>query len=379
MQISAHKALRPLALVPLFAAALVADRAEAACDIFYDVQPGDTYYSIASAEYGSRAHWSEIFNANRTADGQPALAVGKTLYIPCIPGLDITDVTPTAGIVQAPTPSANVATAPVEQPVSVAPPREKWTREYPDNPEMTLLTGGDYAPFTDQYLPQGGMVTELLHAALDMTPSPVTYSVTWEDDWSQHLFPLLDEKSFDMGFPWLKPDCDTTPDNERCANFHFSEPLMLMPIMLFARSDNQFKFEEDEDILGRSICRPKGYFTHDLDSQDRRWISDGKIDFVVGENPRDCFQKVSDGVVDAATVNLFLGANVILEMGLRNQIVPLEKPVSEQGLHVVISKRHWRGTTHLYRINAGIEVLRNEGKYQEIVSKHMENFRTQLN
>ncbi len=378
MTLASNAALRPLFSVTLIAAALTGQRAEAACDIFYDVQLGDSYYSISEAQYGSRAHWSDIFNANRTADGQPALAVGKSLYIPCIPGLEITDIAPTAATVATPAPTAPNATVQDALTVSAAPPVE-WTREYPANPDMTLLTGGDYAPFTDRSLPNGGMVTELLHAALDLTPSPVTFSVTWEDDWSQHLFPLLDEKSYDMGFPWLRPDCEATPDNERCANFHFSEPLMVMPIMLFARDDNQFRFKEDDDIIGRSLCRPKGYFTHDLDRKDRRWISEEKIEFVVGDTPRDCFQKVADGEVDAATVNLFLGANVILEMGLRGQIVPLERPVSEQGLHVVISKRHWRGTTHLYRINAGIEVLRNEGKYQEIVSRHMEHFRAQLN
>ena len=125
-------------------------------------------------------------------------------------------------------------------------------------------------------------------------------------------------------------------------------------------------------MLGRTICRPKGYFTHDLDRSDRRWLSEKKIDFVVGDTPRDCFQRVADGAVDAATVNLFLGASVILEMGLRNEIVPLERPLSQEGLHVVISKRHWRGTAHLYRINAGLQNLKKDGRYQEIVARHLE-------
>jgi polar amino acid transport system substrate-binding protein len=99
---------------------------------------------------------------------------------------------------------------------------------------------------------------------------------------------------------------------------------------------------------------------------------------VQGKDPADCFNQVLSGKVDAATVNLFLGANLILEMGLRNKILPLEKPLSEEGLHVVISKRHWRGTTHLYRVNAGLQKLKDDGRYQEIVSRHMELFRAQL-
>lgn len=343
LKVSVTAFARWMLALPL--AALAPNLASANCDLNYTVQPGDTFYSIAEAHYGDRQHWTLLYYANQNHSGGPAILPGREIYVPC----NASSTTPDA--------------TPLRQ----------------DDADLKLLTGNDYAPFTDQGLPGDGMVTELVNAAMELTPSPVSYSLTWVDDWSQHLFPLIDEKKFDMGFPWLKPDCDSDPSNKRCVNFHFSEPLMLMPIMLFARQDNQFKFENDDDILGKSLCRPKGYFTHDLDSADRRWISDNKITFVAGDTPSACFQMVADGTVDAATINLFTGASTILNMGLRNQIVPLEKPVSEQGLHVVISKRHWRGTAHLYRINAGLDALRKDGRYQEIVARHMEHFRAQLN
>ncbi len=327
-----------LALLPL--------GAQADCNLDYLVRAGDTFYSIAESHYGDRQNWMLIYYSNQNHANGPAIMPGRSIYVPCPEG-------------QASTPDAT----PLRQ----------------DDADLKLLTGGDYAPFTDQDLPGQGMVTELINASLELAPSPVSYSITWESDWSQHLFPLLDEKQFDMGFPWLKPECKATPQNERCVNFHFSDPLMLLPIMLFVREDNQFRFTGDDDVIGRSLCRPKGYFTHDLDRTDRRWLSEGKIDLVVGDSPRDCFRMVQDGAVDAATVNLFLGANLIVDMGLRNKVVPLERPLSEEGLHVVISKRHWRGTAHLYRINAGLANLKKDGRYQEIVSRHMEYFRSRLN
>ena len=251
-------------------------------------------------------------------------------------------------------------------------------RSYPSNPELKLLTGGNYAPFTDQTLPGEGMVTELVHAALDLGPSPVSYSITWENDWSRHLVPLLNDKAFDLGFPWLKPDCQITPNDERCTNFLFSESLMTLPIMLFVREDRQFRYQSDADILGKSLRRPKGYFTHDLDRSDRRWLSKGLITFVEGKDPADCFKQVLLGTVDAATINLFSGANLILDMGLGSKILPLAKPLSQEGLYAVTSKAHWRGKTYLNRINAGLQTLKDEGRYQQIVSRHMELFRSQL-
>jgi polar amino acid transport system substrate-binding protein len=384
--------------------------AQGRCDLDHVVQTGETYYSIANVYYGSRREWQLIFDANRTATGTPSLLPGRTLYIPCTeaqlravvgaaptpalgagPAATEARSTTTATTRLTPLPNQGLAAAPLTdvQPTVAAPAQPQPSpeaapevatrilRNYPENAELTLLTGGNYAPFTDQTLPEQGLITELVHAALDAAPSPLTYSVTWKDDWSAHL-PALREKSFDAGFPWLRPDCDATPQNERCRDFHFSDPLMAMPVMLFVRADNQFPFAQDSDVHGRTLCRPEGYFTHDLDRADRRWISDRLITFVEGESPADCFYKVLVGEVDAATVNLFLGASVILEMGLRNQVVPLERPVSEEGLHVIISKHHWRATAHLYRINAGLKALKADGAYDEIVSRHLAAFQSRL-
>jgi polar amino acid transport system substrate-binding protein len=336
--------LTALVLAPLVALAVLPSVALALCDVEYRVQPGDTLFSIAEAHYGERQRWTLIYYTNQAVLTGPSVIPGNKLYIPC----GVKDTTPDA--------------TPLRK----------------DDAEMKILTGGNYAPFTDEELPGQGLVTELVNAVMELTPSPVSYSITWEDDWSKHLFPKLDQKEFDMGFPWYKPDCASTPDNERCVNFHFSDPLFIVPMMLFTRDDNQFTFESDADIPGKRLCRPNGYNTADLDTPERRWISDDRITLVFGENPQDCFDMVLKGDVDAASVNLFLGANTIIEMGLRNKILPLERPVSEQGLHVVISKKHWRGTTHLYRINAGLKNLRKSGRYEEIVARHLELFWAQL-
>lgn len=316
----------------------------AICDVEYVAQPGDTLFSIAETHYGDRERWTLVYYRNQQLLAGATVLPGRQLFIPCAVDDTAADDTP--------------------------------LRQ--DKAELTLLTGGGYAPFTDPELPGQGMVTELVNAALELAPAPVSYSVSWEDDWSKHLFPLLDSKEYDMGFPWLKPDCAAEPQNERCANFHFSDPVMTLPIMLFARADSGFAYAADSDVEGRTLCRPAGYFTHDLDRADRRWLSEDKITLVQPQSPADCFRMVAEGQVDAVAVNLFLGANTIVAQNLRDTIVPLEKPLSEEGLHVVISKRHWRGTTHLYRINAGLQKLRSSGRFETIMSRHLELFWAQL-
>jgi len=319
-----------------------AARAQSQCNVDYTVQDRDTLFSIAEAHYGDIEKWALIYYANQDqlAGAFLQLSPGAVLRVPCPAGDTTADATPL---------------------------RQSGA-------QMTLLTGGNYAPFTDQDWPGGGLITELVNAALELAPQPVPYEIFWKDDWSKHLFPLLDEKTYDMGFPWLKPDCEAESDNERCANFHFSEPLFLLPIMLFKQRGADFVYESDDDIIGKTLCRPKGYFTHDLDRPGRRWLSDGKITLVQADSPDACFALLVTGKVDAVTVNLFLGADKIVELNLRDQVEALERPLSEEGLYVIISKRHWRGTTLLYRINAGLDALRASGRYKDIVAKHLEIF-----
>lgn len=316
--------------------------AQQRCNVDYQVQGRDTLFSIAEAHYGDIDKWALIYYANqdKLAGAFLELTPGQVLRVPCPAGDTRADATPL---------------------------RQSGA-------QMTLLTGGNYAPFTDQDWPGGGLITELINAALELAPQPVPYEIVWEDDWSKHLFPLLDEKRYDMGFPWLKPDCQAEPDNERCANFHFSEPLFLLPIMLFKQRGSDFTYESDADILGKTLCRPKGYFTHDLDRPGRRWLTDRKITLVQADTPDACFALLVTGKVDLVTVNLFLGADKIVALKLRDQVEALERPLSEEGLYVIISKRHWRGTTLLYRLNAGVAALRDSGRYKDIVAKHLEIF-----
>jgi polar amino acid transport system substrate-binding protein len=54
-------------------------------------------------------------------------------------------------------------------------------------------------------------------------------------------------------------------------------------------------------------------------------------------------------------------------------------PRYSETLHVIISKKHWRGTTHLYRINAGLAAIKANGRYTEIVNRHLGIYMQKLN
>ncbi|MEX0309672.1 MAG: transporter substrate-binding domain-containing protein [Tateyamaria sp.] len=333
--------------------------AASACQPSLVVAPGDTLFSIAEEQLGDLSRWSLIFYNNPDIQGGSLLDLpaGTVLSIPC------PNTAPEAPIVATPEPTVTPDPKPLQTTTEA---------------EIKLVTASNYAPFTDLDWPGQGMLTELVNAAFEATPNPLTYSIEWENDWSKHLFPMLDSKEFDMGFPWFKPDCNGNPGHERCANFHFSDPLVDLVILLFTRSDDPITFETDSDLHGKTLCRPAGYFTHDLDRADRRWISQGLITLKQPASPDDCFRMLVNEEVDAVALNEFLGVQKMFELDLTDRVAPLSRPVSIEGLHVLISKKHWRGTAHLYRFNAGLAKLKQTDRYNEIVSRHLALFWDQI-
>ena len=175
------------------------------CGRTYVLQQGDTLLSVAQTYYQERSKWSVIYYANEEALGGNLvdLPEGVSLNIPCMDGETpaATNITETASAAEVEVkPEPEVQIAPIETPL------------IQDDADIRLVTGSNYAPFTDQEWPNNGMMYELVNAAFEEAPSPLPFSIVWENDWSKHLFPMLDSKEADMGFPWYRPNCEAEPE-----------------------------------------------------------------------------------------------------------------------------------------------------------------------
>lgn len=315
----------------------------------YAIRSGDNLSRIARASLGDARKWTFIYQTNIEVIGQNPhlILIGDVLRIPCINEADE---------------DAGVA---------------GWTGG--DDKPLTLLTANDYAPFTDRSLPAGVLVTEIVDRALATTIGSDEYGIVWRDDWSQHLSPLLSERTFDMGFPWLRPDCAATPDEERCRNFVFSEPMFEMLVLLFTERRGGIQFTRDADIVGKTLCRPSGYYTHDLDKDGRNWLRDDKIRLLMPSSVEDCFRLLQEGLVDAVALNEFTGRSAIKAMGIENDIrIVQSRPLSIEGLHVLVHRDHPEAERLIGLVNEGIRSLREDGQYQAIVDRHMNAFWSRL-
>ncbi len=345
------------------------------CGADYTIKEGESLADVATRVYGSSAQWPLIFYANQDRMGANAsmLVPGLSIRIPCMAG------------------KASAAPAPAPA-IAVAPPADTPSGAAFSSGDIELssvvrqiqfLTADGYTPFTDRTLPNGGMITNIVSASMNLikeqSGGSFGYNVSWVNDWAAHLNPLLITRAFDAGFPWLKPDCahmaDLSQDARyRCQKFFFSDPLFEVFTVLFVRSDSPIVFAKDDEIVGKSLCLPVGQSTHELDKNGRNWVKDNKITLLRPQTVEECFRLLSAGTVNAAVTPDLTGKSVAASLGLSDKVKALSRPVAIGTLHVIVPKSHPHASTMLYYINTAVGKLRESGEYDKIVDNHMSRF-----
>ncbi len=347
----------------LFAGASLAET----CGGTYTVKGGDSLSAIADSLYKNARLWTSIHTINMKAVGEnpDSIRVGQKLSITCISGLPVglsggeklastakpKAVEPEAVVTRA-------ATGLLSSPIAL--------------PRIKLVTGDDFAPFTQRGLMADGLLAEVVEAAMTDAVGQDGYKTFWINDWSSHLSALMPEHVMEMAFPWAQPDCDSTPNEGRCANYHFSEPMFEYLVLLFVNKSSPIPFQVDGDLEGRTLCRPEGYLTHMLDQNGRNWVAENKVTLVQPRSVNDCFKMLSAGEVEAVVMNEFTARDAIKALDLSDQIEAVQsRPVSITGLHVLVHKDHPQADVLLTAINSGLAGIKTNGQYGEIVNRHM--------
>jgi polar amino acid transport system substrate-binding protein len=328
------------------------------CGGVYVVQRGDSLSLIADEHYKDVGRWTLIHSQNIASIGpRPSnLGVGMRLDMPCIDGL------PTG------LPGGRLIADQVEvvqQPV-VVPRGDASVRT-----KINILTGNGREPYSDQASHNGGLITNIVDAAMTKAAPEQGHAIHFITDWGSHFDPMLSNALLDMGFPWYKPNCDRDPENYRCTSFLFSDPMFEMLELVFASKASGLKFDVDDDIIGHSICRQDNTLAWDMDENGRNWLKDGKVELKRAPTIQDCFAMMLAGDVDFVGGNEFQGREVMKTMEIKDQVSVMHHPMSLQALYVLVHQSHPQAQEMLDVINAGLAGIREDGSYQKIVEDHM--------
>ncbi len=339
------------------------------CGSEYTIKEGESLADIAARVYGNSSQWTLIFYANQDRMGANAslLVPGLSIRLPCIGG-------------QAP--SAQQAAPAVSAPVAAGGPAGGIEISAAVR-RIEFLTADGNAPFTDRSLSNGGMITQIVNASMDLVKDQAAgrfgYNVSWVNDWAAHLNPLLITRAFDAGFPWAKPDCSNVAElsqdaRYRCQKFFFSDPLYEVFTVLFAKTNSPFVFAKDDDVLGKTLCQAAGYSTYQLDKGGRNWVRENKITLLRPQSVEECFRLLDSGAVNAVVAADLTGKSIAASLGLNDRVKALPRPIAIETVHVIVPKTHPHASTVLYYINSALTILRESGEYDRIVDAHLSRF-----
>lgn len=222
---------------------------------------------------------------------------------------------------------------------------------------LPLVTGNDYAPFTDERLPQRGMVTEIvelvfkeMHYDVQVTFRP------WKRGYEE-----TKKGIFAATFPYIKTD-------ERLQAFYYSEPITTIPTRIFVT--NRSPIRKLDDLQGRRICIPLGYgINKELNTMLRRTVSDQLGSPVDLEG---CLRQMIAGRKDFFILNEISGWMAIQNtFQSKDDFRTLDTVFASDSHHLIISKSYPNAEKILADFNQGIANLRQTGRLQQIVDRHL--------
>jgi ABC-type amino acid transport substrate-binding protein len=344
-----------------------AAQAQEACTT-YTVVAGDNLRYIARSAYGDADMYRLIYDANVEKIGAKAdiIEIGTTLTLPCDPKDEVAATTAAAE----PEPETVTPVAATVDPQPVAP------TERP----IAMVTGNGYAPFTDEMLPGGGMMTQLVEMATFRADPSVAYNVSFVNDWQAHIDALLPSGAYDLSFPWVRPDCEgnqmlSPGDQARCDDFAFSAPFYEIVDGFFAtRESGLLNVTSAAGFEGKRICRPEGYTTGVLDAVG---LTAPTITLVRSEDVEDCFRALSAGEVDLVAVDAEVGDAAVSKLGLISTVGANPHLSTIVSLHVIAYKSNPRAVAMLGQLDAGLIEMYQSGEWYEIVSTALARQRKQ--
>jgi len=225
--------------------------------------------------------------------------------------------------------------------------------------KIKLVTGNEYAPFTDQKLPNRGMITEIMEKVFEKLglQSDIGF-LGWKDGYDK-----TKNGQFDGTFPYVR-----TP--ERMADYHYSRPLFEILTRWFVKKDANIKGGKPEDLRGLVCCKSEGYNLSDIQTYlDRKLI---RLENPWPKNLGDCFKLLKQGKVDLVPINELVGFKTINDIyGSPQDFRMLEEAVAIDTLHFIVPKSRKDARALVRKFDRVLDEIENDGTLDEIVKRHL--------
>lgn len=224
---------------------------------------------------------------------------------------------------------------------------------------LRLVTGDDYAPFTGKALPAGGMLTQLVRAALQR--SSIASSLDWQP-WKRGYLKTL-QGDYDATFPYVR-----TAQREEV--FLYSEPLFTVEQYIFSRAGEVIEVDDVPSMQGLRLCYPLGWQPPPIIQQ---LLDDGQLRRHSPTGLNECARLL---LMDRD--DFFISDRRLGETALQLSGVPLERfrrsnsAINRSTLHLIVPRSHPQAAVIIAQFNQGLAQLRASGDYQRMLERNLQ-------
>lgn len=217
------------------------------------------------------------------------------------------------------------------------------------------LVADPWPPFNDQTLLNNGVASDLVSTALTRAGYVTSYvEVPWE-----RAVRGLQRADYDVLInAWYS--------DERATFGYYSQPYLINRIRFLQRKGANIKFEQLPDLYPYSIAVVRGYAYSSEFDQDTRLSKVGVLSFETGARMLHA-KRVGLTLEDEFVARYHLGREL---SGIRDELEFLPQPLSENGLHILVSRLHPEHRQIAEAFNRAIEAMRADGSYAEILQRH---------
>ena len=224
---------------------------------------------------------------------------------------------------------------------------------------VRLVTGNNFAPYSDENLPSGGLATDIIrqifHAAgykFDIEFMP------WKRGYQEVL-----KHTRDGTFPY-------SSTQKRRQKFHYSAAIIVVPAYIFAAPSSDFDPTSTEGLNGQTFCRSLGY---SIPEPLKLFIDNGSITVVRTPKIENSYRMLIAGRCDIVFWNRDIAAKItkkMTESGLP-KLRRLKIGANASKLYFIAAQDHPLGQKLINAVNAGLKLLKTNGRYKNTLERHI--------
>lgn len=223
---------------------------------------------------------------------------------------------------------------------------------------LRLVTGDDYAPFTGQRLSGGGLLTQVVRAALAQVD--VDAELEWQP-WNRGMQMTL-KAEYDATFPYVYTAA-------RGRDYLYSEPLTVIEQHLFSRAGEVYEVTNLAALTGKRLCYPLGW---QLPAAIEQMIEQGLLTRHSPQGLPQCARLLLLKRDDVFVADSMIGAGALSQAGATpSQFHRSRSTFPSTSLHLLVSRQHPRAEQLIAMFNRGLALLRTSNQYEQLLIDYL--------